>query len=311
MTLSEFERRWLDVTCNVGTLTVKRVNNIHVLDLYVGFDSQGRNVFILVSSKNPKLGVNSKSIVVSTTKRADESYVSSFILIDSSQQTVFFRLCYDLFEFTSRAENEMLGIKMLKKRFRVWQRLLQKGADNLLPNSVIKGLIGELLFMKDFCFTKYGVEQTINAWIGAHSADKDYVFSDTWYEIKSLDTSSSSVGISSLEQLDCGNNGYLVLMYLNKTSIEDTQRVSLFSLVNKIREIIADDYESMVSFEGALIEVGYLHLIEYDNYAYQFCGSKKYMVDKEFPKITREALPRSIINAKYSLDIASIEEWSY
>ena len=309
MILSSFEERWLDVKATEGKNSVKRVNNKHVLDIYIGYDVLGRHIFVLLSSFNPRVTINSKSISVESTKREDGRFATCFTLIERMQEPAFFRLCWDLFEYSSKASNEQSGVSMIQQRFKIWQKLLQKGSDGLLENNVIKGLIGELLFLYRYCIPNFGVDMAINSWIGLDKADKDFVFSDTWYEVKALDTSAVSVNISSLEQLESKLDGYLVFVFLNKTSYEDTNRISLYMIVEKVRRCLADYPEALIKFDSNLIKIGYLHKMDYDNLNFTLCKSDFYLINQTFPKISKSELASGIGSAKYTIDISAISNW--
>ena len=80
------------------------------------------------------------------------------------------------------------------------------------------GLIGELLFLKNILFEKYGIEKSIEGWSGQDRTRKDFSYEDKWYEAKAISFNKDTVAISSLEQLDSEISGELAIILLEKMS---------------------------------------------------------------------------------------------
>ena len=98
----------------------------------------------------------------------------------------------------------------------------------------IMGLIGELLFLKDYSFGKYGMRSAILGWSGTEPTHKDFSYDDEWYEIKCIDTHKTAVNISSLEQLDSVVDGKLVIIKLEKMSAS-FDGLSLNKLIKEVK----------------------------------------------------------------------------
>lgn len=117
------------------------------------------------------------------------------------------------------------------------------GSSKLLSENEVLGLIGELLFLKDFAFKVYGVSTGLNGWSGPEPTHKDFSFENNWYEIKTINSYKNSVSISSLEQLDSEFDGHLIVYTMEKMS-PSFNGVKLNSLVANINELITLDTDN-------------------------------------------------------------------
>lgn len=75
-----------------------------------------------------------------------------------------------------------------------------------------------MIFLRDVLIPQYGKETSLQAWMGPRMADQDFVFLDTWYEVKATTSDAEQVRISSIEQLDCAAEGTLAVLALDQTS---------------------------------------------------------------------------------------------
>ncbi len=95
------------------------------------------------------------------------------------------------------------------------KKLFRPNNGGMNDNEVM-GLIGELLFMQDYMIPHYGVDMALDSWMGPEKTHKDYSTESVWYEIKAISAGKDSVKISSLEQLDGDDEGYLAIYCLEK-----------------------------------------------------------------------------------------------
>jgi hypothetical protein len=149
----------------------------------------------------------------------------------------------------------------------------------------------------------------VQAWVGPEGADQDFSFANGWYEIKTIGASADSVSISSLQQLDRSEIGYLIINRVDKCAPEHHGSTSLFQKTAEIREFIKHDAHTAALFEEKLARSGYLDLPEYDSQKYFFSGTKIYKVDKAFPKLITNNVPPQVIAGHYILSIPGLVNW--
>jgi hypothetical protein len=225
--------------------------------------------------------------------------------LEKRYSTVFYRLCEDLIANAEKISIERV-ISHSIRRWNIWRALFNNKHNKLMGSELIKGLIGELLFLKNFMFDEYGTSESIEAWTGPLGNPKDYLINDTWYEVKTVNESKQSIRISSLEQLDSELLGYLVVIKLESTSNQVNNHINLNSLIGYIAGFI-EDAEDLEKFIRKLNNLGYQFDIEYNEYCYVYKRTVFYKVDLEFPVIKRKSLSNSIIRVSYELALVDIQ----
>lgn len=296
-----------DIFENLSGIDVfRRVSQDHILDLYCGIDNMSRYTLLLIAAAEPENVKSSKVINVGLRKRSDERWTLSFSLADDTFKELFVRFCDDMIESSATLGSAANGPKFICTRYNGWQQMLSAARGDLLSKSEIKGIIGEMLFIRDYLFPKYGKESTLHAWMGPKMADQDFVFADTWYEIKATSSDAEYIRISSIEQLDCSDEGTLVVLALDQTSELDGQGVTANSLYRELRESIGDDSLKLI-FSSLLLKMGFYPRPEYDEHVYRPKGMRQYRVDTTFPCLRRSNIPSSVVEAIYTLSLASVK----
>ena len=57
---------------------------------------------------------------------------------------------------------------------------------DLLSEFQILGLMGEILFLREFLIPKYGEKMALLGWSGQELTHKDFSYANEWYEIKTI-----------------------------------------------------------------------------------------------------------------------------
>ena len=291
-----------------GTDVFQRTDRDHILDLYCGIDTMSRYTLLLISSTEPESLKSSKVINVSLRRRNDGKWTISFSLVDDTYKDIFIQFCDDMIVSSSVLKDSASGPGFICTRYNGWQQMLSASRGDLLSKSEIKGIIGEMLFIRDFLFPKYGKEGTLQAWLGPKMADQDFVFADTWYEVKATTSDVEHIRISSVEQLDCAMEGTLAILALDQTSGLDKQGITVNSLYRELLSLIDED-SLKLTFSSLLLRLGFYPRSEYDEYVYQLKGMRQYRVDTAFPCLRRSSMPGSVADAVYSLTLAAIKSY--
>lgn len=300
-----------DIKTIFGTIdhldTYQRVNSTHLLDLYVGIDDTARWTLLLISEYPPLKVASSRMILVKSGTRADKKWSLSFSLIDDSYKDMFVLFCEDIVFSSACIANKEKATRFVGKRYKEWREMLANTRGNLLSPEEIKGLLGEMYFLKEFLCVQYGAEKAALSWTGPKHLPQDYIIDDTWYEIKTVSSSRTEIGISSIEQLDCVKPGELVVIRADKTSMTNYDAVNLNVLYKELLAMLPDD-ASKEQFSTMLLRYGYYPRPEYENeeYIFEIKAVVRYAVSSEFPCIRRTNLPGSITEAKYSLELSAI-----
>lgn len=286
-----------------------RVDAEHPLDFFIGKDDESNRVLVLISDYEPSKISSSKSLTVLKNNRAiDGRWAIKIKLVNSEFSDVFLHLCVDLIEACSIVENELQGVEIFVSRFTKWQKMMESGFEEM-SISVIKGLIGELLFIDEILFNRIDMGTAITSWLGPEGSDRDFVFCDTWVEIKTIGVGKDSVKISSLDQLDISQIGYLGVIRLEKTSSSDKDGFSFNGIIDMISKKLETLPNIRFLFKEKLLKLGYRYRENYNNMHFVYRGINFYQVDESFPKLIPENVRVEIIKAIYSLSLTAIEDW--
>lgn len=289
------------------TRTFRRIDGEHQLDIFLGYNEEGKPTMIIIVGEKEVTIESSRSIEVKLFKRDDSRLSISFSLLDISMEAIFYKFCEDIIE-SSRNINKLNALNYIVGRWNSWRLMFKKNAHELLNENQISGLLGELIFLKDYMIPKYGESVAIKSWMGPEKSHKDFEVEDTWYEVKTIRNGALTIKISSVEQLDSENLGYLNVVILEKTNEKCRESVSLNSYINRLQEML-DEFENELIFRNKLGQAGYCYDEEYDRYNYRFIENKRYTVNENFPRIKKENLPNAIVKASYDILINEIQEY--
>ena len=258
-----------------------RLQGNEKLRLYVGRNNKGLFTFEFRGQHVPTRIVGSEVITVQQTK-SDSFYSTREILDDNT------------------------AYKTLCSRYFSWKKLFKPNSARLSEFEIM-GLIGELLFLRDNMFPKYGLQLSLDSWTGPEMTHKDFSLDDTWYEVKTISSGKGTVKISSIEQLDSDLDGVLAIYELEKMS-PSFNGLNVNKLVSEIMNILkAPNLKDF--FSSKLGMFGYDFSPEYENYVFSKTNFKQYNVDNNFPKLKRKDIPPSIQKIQYEIVIPDIDEF--
>lgn len=302
-----------DIKTLFGTINhldaYQRVNSTHLLDLYAGIDEMARWTLLLISEYPPLKASSSRMIQVKSGRRPDKKWSLSFSLIDDSYRDMFVLFCEDIVNSSACIANKEKATRFVGKRYKEWREMLANGRGNVLSPEEIKGLLGEMYFLKEYLSVKYGAEKAALSWTGPRRLPQDYIIDDTWYEVKTVASSRTEVGISSVEQLDCTKAGELAVIRADKTSVTNTNALNLNGLYSALLALLDDGTKER--FSTMLLQYGYYPRPEYEDeeYTFEVKTVTRYAVTSDFPCIRRANIPESITEVKYSLALAAIDSF--
>lgn len=290
--------------------TYQRVDSSHLLDLYIGIDDTARWTLLLISDYQPISVTSSRMILVKSGKRSDNKWALSFSLIDDGYKDIFILFCEDIVNASASIANKEKAVRFVGARYKEWREMLANARGNLLSPEEIKGLLGEMYYLKNCLAPQYGIEKAALSWTGPKHLPQDFIIDDTWYEIKTISSSRNEISVSSIEQLDCVKSGELVVLRADKTSLTNVNATNLNNLYNALINEIPGDHEKEV-FSNMLLRYGYYPRPEYEGkeYTFEVKAVQRYSVTADFPCLRRLSLPESVTEAKYALSIAAIASY--
>ena len=283
----------------------KRGGREHGLAMYGGKDEKGRFAFKLRGRYLPVRIFGSEVISVEQYKESD-AYALLFLLEKEDLLERFCTFCQDLLEAVLDITDDTEGYNAICNRYASWKRLF-KPNHGVLTEPEIMGLIGELLFLSNEMIPQYGEAKAIESWMGPEKTHKDFSTDNVWYEIKAVAASKESVHISSIEQLDSDVTGYLAVYKLEKMG-PTYDGIKLNQLASKIMVMIKNNgYKDL--FASKLSTYGFDWSSDYDNFVYSLNSYSKYVVEGDFPRISRDSIALPIVKVQYDIVLSNIEKY--
>lgn len=282
------------------------VSDDHPLAFHIGYSGDSQKTFIVLNTGKVDKVSSSKAVQVNNVQLRDGTYALSFLLKYPTLDELFVKLCWDLMEASREAAEPL---KQLVDQYRKWQRLLQQIREGILSSAEQKGLIGEMLFLESRIACD-GESAAVTGWVGPEGSDQDFNYDHFWAEIKSTTIAGSTVTISSLQQLDRTDNGYLIVYYMDPTDSVGLQSVSLDEAVKKVSDLLTDN-ASKNQFECKLARVGYQHrdAEKYHMHRYRCADNAVFAVTADFPRLIKNCVPAEVVGAKYELNLPAIERF--
>lgn len=288
-----------------------RIDAEHPLDIYIGIDDNNHYSLEFRGKFTAQNVQACNSIGVHQYSSRDYSGIV-FYLKEQEMFDTFCVFCTDIIESTNTTKDEAVGYRILINRYYSWRKMFQ-GKPTKLKEQDIMGLIGELLFLRDYMIPTYGEDNALLSWSGSELTHKDFSLKDTWYEVKAVSTGKSSVKISSLEQLQSQIEGELVIFHLEKMS-PVYQGVTLNRLANGILGTLSNDF-NRDSFLNKLADNRFDFDNAYDDYVYEVTLGERYQVSASFPKLTTFDVNEAICKVQYEILLSEIQgykiDWEY
>ena len=278
----------------------------HPLRVQIGYHHSGQKSLVIMNTGILDNIPSSYSIKASNPKLKNGSYVLEFQLFHNSLEDTFYRLCWDMLDCSAQSKDPL---NALVNRYLSWQKMLRQVNKKVLSFESQKGLLGELLYLEEIT-NKIGIQRSLDSWVGPDGSDQDFIFENSWSEVKTVSAAAETIRISSLEQLDQTEKGQLVVYSLEKTA-PGINRIQLNDIVDRFRDNLQSDQLSRDRFELKLFKYGYKDE-ERDSYSlnvFRLIGKKIFEVNENFPRLTKENVPSEITSCSYQISIAAIEQY--
>jgi hypothetical protein len=292
-------------------LSARRADPQHPFDFFWGRDFGGRCLLLFEygpgfdsRDKRPKLnGID----VIDTAVDTAGCRRLLLLLTDDQNRDLFYRFCLDLLESTRACASEETALHVVLRRTWRWHQLLRGGGPGRLGMEAQKGLIGELLFLRDLLLGRFSASAALAFWQGPGGAPKDFSVGGIAIEVKTRRGSDRPyVKISSEFQLDSDHiDGlFLYVSELEQGPADQKGAFTLKELVQSIQaKILATEPGAIELFEIRLMESGYLEEDDYSDKFWIRSGVAVYHVRDGFPRITCADLPEGVEDVGYNVDL--------
>jgi hypothetical protein len=314
---------WDKIVAPKRDVSALRADPNHPLDIFWAKDHLGRYLFVYEYSSelNPVIKHPPNLVGIETASMAVGANIFRLVLIlkEKSNWQLFFALCGDLINATKKVSSSESATSIILQRLRRWQSFLKKNRLDILPEEKIKGLIGELVFLRNHLVPKYGGAEAVKFWHGPEGFPQDFSVDSSAVEVKcQMGGTAPTVKISSAEQLSSQmDNLYLFVVSLGTTTGDNGNAINLPLLVEDLKEKLEQESDQALAlFQDLLIEAGYYYSDEYMEFNYLLLEEHAYLIDGDFPRICPEDLKAGIAHLTYSINIMEcssfeikLEEW--
>ena len=301
-TYDELIRRW--DACRGGQLLVDHQHPIK--NMFLNINEKG-NRELLVPVKKPIKSFQSTEAIGITNYKAGDTYYFAIELLSENLIKEYACLCFELLQSSRACATQEEAVIVLFDTFRKWYSLMADVHLGILPLHEIRGLMGEVKYMIDELSSNRHEQELINAWTTHKDASRDFVFDETWDEIKTIQSTSDYVSISSVDQLDHDMDGFLTVYRLDQVRKESEKAYTLNSIIQELQGKLSMSAEAVLNRK--LLAKGYTYNDHYEEYLFVFSRKDRYLVNSSFPRISRSDLAPAIKSAKYELFLSEIEEW--
>jgi hypothetical protein len=296
-----------------------RVDSSHPLDLFWALNETGSYMFVyefqsanlLTTSQLPKVA----GLDIESRKIDEESKLIVLILKDKQNWELFYSLCSDLVQATRESSGHESAVATFIRRLNRWQEFLKRGRPDLLVEERIKGLLGELVFLRDHLMKAFSAEFAVDCWKGPEGFPQDFNVNQIAIEVKCQSGGSiPSVRINSADQLV----SQLPQLFLHVVTLarSDAAQISVINL-----PLVVEDLRTSIGFASSaalerfndlLLAVGYTDSTEYLDFNYVMVSEDSFQVREAFPRIQAHELMPGVERVSYTIRLSAcrpFEAW--
>jgi hypothetical protein len=277
-----------------------RVDAAHPLDIYADMQPPDRVGLVAVCGARPPEVRPMRALSVEQGKRADGRWTLRLSLLERQLMPVFAALCRDVVACTRSGVDETRLGQIVVQRLVHWRSLLDRDAAGL-GEATLRGLIGELLVLRDRLMPTLRPAEAIGAWRGPLGAPQDFVLPDgRRIEVKTVGPHADQVRINGLAQLDaCGDPLALVVVRGEGSPPDARGALSAPALIVELRGLLAAEPEALAAFEAALSGLGWHEHPSHDAVALRVVAIEDHEVGPDFALLTRATVPAGVLDADY------------
>ena len=306
---------WDEINIPNADYNVRRVPDSGDASLFWGRDISGRCLFVVeLHGEHTALFRKERTWVrgIEVDLRGmDSAGIQGLILAleKHEDRDLFFGLCKTLIASLAQTTDSAMMLSLALSHIKRWKAFLASQKRNLLTNEEIRGLFGELMFLRCL-YRKYLDKQAaLEAWKGPDGAHQDFIFGNTAVEVKALSGQErNTVRISSEDQLESLCDRLFLLIYRFAEAPVANNSLSLNEMVRSVEGELAKGAD-IEEFYKRLASCGYVEMQEYDSPKFRMASQHAYRVVDDFPRLARSGLPDGVIGLRYDLKIEKIRKF--
>jgi hypothetical protein len=307
MTTMSIEELWRQLASAAPSGAQIRIDVVHPLDIYADMQPPDRVGLVAVCGMRPPEVRPMRAVSVEQGRRTDGRWTLRLSLLERQLIPVFAALCHDVVACTRSGVDETRLAQVVVQRLVHWRSLLDRDAAGL-GEAALRGLIGELLVLRDRLLPLLCPAEAISAWRGPLGAPQDFVLPDgRRIEVKTVGPHADQVRVHGLAQLDpCGDRLTLLVVRGERTPPGTRGAISAPNLILELRGLLAAEPEALIAFDAALSGLGWHEHASHDAVALRIIAVEDHEVGPDFPRLTRGMVPAGVLDADYAIALPSL-----
>ena len=296
-------------------LSIIRIDSLCVPDLYIGLNEKANRCLVLnlPSGYKTKFTGDNKENIRTYFDSVNHKIILE--LLDDYYNSLFndliISLYYKIKDISDVNESTVVFINTINS----WATFLQKSSEEGLTEKQIRGLVGELVILKEYLNSgRPNINLVLESWTGPYDATYDFTFEELNVEVKTKSSDSSIVRISNEYQLDDepGKRMELTVVSLDKAD----SGVNLSQLIKEIRDAIVSLNGDISIFMNALAQkqLFVTNIPDYDSMQYSLSLREIYDCQlikngQEFPRVIKSRIVEELKDFKYKINLADLSSF--
>lgn len=248
-----------------------------------------------------------RAMEINSGKIPDEfTYAVCLILRDENYLDLFSVLATDIIHEIENESNEKLVVQKFVSRINTWIAFFEKYGDSGLSPQRVKGLFGELWFIRHYLLSDNENENNkISGWTGPDGKPHDFQFGKIAFEVKTTATKKPwKIKISNELQLDDFGLENLFLYHLAIREVTGGD-LTLPYLIDEILNLLANDPQMKDIFLNMLFKSGYIDFQRKNYLQKGFIINEEnfYKICEGFPRITGRDIPDGTGDVRYTVSL--------
>ncbi|MEK6323316.1 MAG: PD-(D/E)XK motif protein [Acidobacteriota bacterium] len=303
---------WNSISPPAADFNALRVDSSHPFDLFWALNEAGHYLLVYEfqtsdfpsSRQLPKLS----GLDLESRKLDEGGGMIILTLRDRQNWELFYSLCSDLVQATRHSEAQDVAIATFVRRLHRWQDFLKRGKPDMLAEEKIKGLLGELLFLRNHLIRDFDASAAVEFWKGPEGFPQDFNVNKIAIEVKCQSGGSTpTVRISSADQLASQlPQTFLHVITLARADAHEQTATNLPTIVAELRTAIESvSSKSLERFNDLLLLAGYMDSEEYLDFNYLQIAEECFEVRAGFPRIQSSDLLPGVERVSYSIRLSA------
>jgi len=304
MTMMAIEALWRHLASTTKGGAQTRIDPTHPLDIYADLTPPERVGLVVICGGKPPEVQPLRALSVEHGRRADRRWTLRLTLLEKQLLPVFAALCQDIVACTRSGVGEAELGQVVVRRIIHWRSLLDRDAAGL-GEATLRGLIGELIILRDRLVPSLGPAPAVAAWRGPFGEPQDFHLPNSQrIEVKTIGAHAHKARINGLDQLDsCGDPLTLTIVRMEAASADTQNTISAPALIADLRELLAGAPEALVKFEMALRGVGWHEHVSHDMFRVRILAIEDSEVGPDFPRLIRASVPSGVVDVDYEIEL--------